>query len=165
MDVEAVIDTGATAPVVGPKIAKWMGVWKWAKSIRVKQGDGSFMKGGKFVVNLQFFFTVLKHNNQYPIDAEVLDIGYRDMIIGLSWLKKNAFSVDIPNQRLVNNTTGVIIPCNIWYIPTISLMEEHAEILLEEGNILLIFDAANRYSRYVQVFFKEQVARLPKHSQ
>ena len=114
MNVEAVIDPSATAPVVGPKIAKRMGVWKRAKSIRVKQGDDSFMKGGKFVVNSQFSFTALKHNNQYPIDAEVLNIGHRDMIIGLSWLKENAFSVDIrPNQRLINNTTGVIIPCNV----------------------------------------------------
>ena len=97
MDVEAVIDPGATALVVGPKIAKRIGVWKGAKSIRVKQGDGSFMKGGKFVVNSQVSFTAIKHNNQYPIDAEVLDIGHRDMIIGLSWLKENAFSVNIPN--------------------------------------------------------------------
>ena len=36
---------------------------------------------------------------------------------------------------------------------------------MEEGDILLIFDAANRYSRYAQVFFKKQAARLPKHSQ
>ena len=83
MDVEAVIDLGTTAPILGPRIAKWMGVWKQAKSIRVKQGDGSFMKGGKFAVNSQFSFTALKHNNQYPIDTEVLDIGYRDIIIGL----------------------------------------------------------------------------------
>ena len=103
------------------------------------------MKGGKFVVNSHFSFTTLKHNNQYSIDAEVLDIGHRDMIIGLSWLKENAFSVDIPNQQLVNNTTGVIISCNARHIPTVSLMEQHEEILLEEGDILLIFDAANRY--------------------
>ena len=44
-------------------------------------------------------------------------------------------------------------------------MEQHEEILLEEGDILLIFDAANRYSRYAQVFSKEQAARLPEHSQ
>ena len=43
-------------------------------------------------------------------------------------------------------------------------MKQYKEILLEEGDILLIFDAASRYSQYAQVFSKEQAAWLPKYS-
>ena len=31
---------------------------------------------------------------KFAIDAEVLDIGNRDVILGLSWLTENGFSMD-----------------------------------------------------------------------
>ena len=31
---------------------------------------------------------------KFAMDAEVLDIGNRDVILGLSWLTENGFSVD-----------------------------------------------------------------------
>ena len=34
---------------------------------------------------------------------------------------------------------------------------------LEDGEILPIIDASERYSRYVQRFSAEQAARLPEH--
>ena len=34
---------------------------------------------------------------------------------------------------------------------------------LEDGKILLIIDASERYSRYAQCFSTEQAARLPEH--
>ena len=32
--------------------------------------------------------------SKFAMDAEVLDIGNRDVILGLSWLTENGFSVD-----------------------------------------------------------------------
>ena len=78
MEVEAIVDIRATTPVVGPKIAKCMGVWRRAKKIHIKQGDSLNMKGGKFVVNLRFSF--LDKPGEYPLDAKVFDIGHRNMI-------------------------------------------------------------------------------------
>ena len=83
--MEAVVDLGAIAPIVGPKIAKRMGVWRHVKKICVKQGNSPNMKEGKFVVNSCFSF-LNKPDSEYPLDAEVFDIGYQDIIIGLSWL-------------------------------------------------------------------------------
>ena len=44
-----------------------------------------------------------KPNGEYPLDAEVFDIGHQNIIIGLSWLQNQGFSLDIPNSRLINN--------------------------------------------------------------
>ena len=83
-EIEAVMDTGASASVVGKRLAHKLGIWKRAKKFKVRQEDGSYL-GGNFVVN-----KVLKvmHSSsvlgKFGIDAEVLDIGNRDLILGLS---------------------------------------------------------------------------------
>lgn len=53
--MEAVIDIGSAAPVVRPRVAKRLGVWKRAK-LTLRQGDETRMKGSKFVVNTSFSF-------------------------------------------------------------------------------------------------------------
>ena len=81
-EVEAVIDTGVSASVVGKRLARKLGIWKRAKKVKVRQGDGCYL-GGNFVVNTAFkvmdFSTVL---GKFAINAEVLDIGNRDVILG-----------------------------------------------------------------------------------
>lgn len=51
---EAIIDCGASAPVIGPKIEKKLEVWKRRNRVSVSQGDGTKLKGGKFVANTTF---------------------------------------------------------------------------------------------------------------
>ena len=82
---------------------------------------------------------------KFTMDAEVLDIGNRDVILGLSWLTENGFSVDTQDRCLRNVNTGQVIPCSVRWIPEVSLMEEEP---LENGEILLIIDASKQYSRY-----------------
>ena len=94
------------------------------------------------------------------MDAEVLDFGNRDVILGLSWLTENGFSVDTQDRCLRNVNTGQVIPCSVKWIPDVLIMEEEP---LEDGEILLIIDASERYSRYAQCFSVEQAARLPEH--
>ena len=97
---------------------------------------------------------------KFTMDAEVLDIGNRDVILGLSWLTENGFSVHTQDRCLRNVNTGQVIPCSVRWIPEVLIMEEEA---LEDGEILLIIDASKGYSRYVQCFSAEQAARLPEH--
>ena len=55
-----------------------------AKKVKVRQGDGSYL-GGNFVVNI--VFKVMDSSlvlGKFGMDAEVLDIGKRDIILGLS---------------------------------------------------------------------------------
>ena len=65
--------------------------------------------------------------------------------------------MDVPNLRLVNKTSRVIIPCTTRHLPFISLLslEDEEGWELEEGEILLMLDAHDRYSHYTQVFSKE----------
>ena len=52
-EVEAVVDTEASTSVVGKRLARKLGIWKRARKVKIRQGDGSFL-GGKFVVNTLF---------------------------------------------------------------------------------------------------------------
>ena len=87
------MDTGASASVVGKRLARKLGIQKRARKVKVRQGDGSSL-GGNFVVNTTFKVMDLSSVlGKFAIDAEVLDIGHRDVILGLSWLTEKEFSV------------------------------------------------------------------------
>src|SRR5437588_12741786 len=139
-------------------LARKLGIWKRARKVKIRQGDGSSLDR-KFIAN-----ALLKvyHSSsvlyRFPLDAEVLDIGNRNVILGLSWLVENGFSVDTQDRCLRNATTGQVIPCAVWNIPSILLLNLEDEPL-EDGEILLIIDASERYSRYAQCFSAQQAAR------
>ena len=78
------MDTGASASVVAKCLAHKLGIWKTAKKVKVSQGDGSFLEGN-FVVNTTFKIMDLSSVlGKFAMDAEVLDIGIRDVALGLS---------------------------------------------------------------------------------
>ena len=52
--VAAIVDCAASAPVVGKRLAKKLGVWTRALKVNVRQGDGSHLSGGNFIVNTWF---------------------------------------------------------------------------------------------------------------
>ena len=137
--VEAVVDTGASASVVGKCLAYKLGIWKRARKVKVRQGDGCSL-GGKFVVNMTFtimdFHSVL---GRFTIDAEVLDIGNRNVILCLSWLTENAFLVHTQDRCLRNVNSGQVIRSSVRWIPERSIMEGDA---IENGETLLIIDAS-----------------------
>ena len=83
-EVEAVMDAGASASVVGKHLARKLGIWKRARKVKVRQGDRSYL-GGNFVVNMAF--KVMDSSSvlgKFAMDAEVLNIGNTDVILGLS---------------------------------------------------------------------------------
>jgi len=84
------------------------------------------------------------------------------VLLGLSLLRENGFVVDPMDRCLRNVSTGLVIPCSVQWIPTVSLINLEEEPL-EDGEVLLILDVSERYSRYAQVFSAEQAARLPEH--
>ena len=152
--MEAIIDCGASGPVVGRAIVSRLGVWKRARKIHIRQADKSKLRGGHYIINDSIIIPgaitntsipdpSLKPNitNKFVLDAEVFDIGQKEVILGLSWLKENGFSVDVPNSRLIS--PSMIIPCTIKHLPSIQLisMDKLNELELEEGELLLIFNA------------------------
>ena len=89
--VEAVVDSGASAPVIGKRLACKLGVWKRARKVRVKQGDGSGLEGRYVAITSSKVIDADSQLVKFGLDAEVLDIGDRDCILGLSWLVDNGF--------------------------------------------------------------------------
>ena len=49
--------------------------------------------------------------DKFAMDAEVLEIETRDIILGLSWLMENGFSVETQDRYLRNVNTSQVIPC------------------------------------------------------
>ena len=71
----------------------------------MKQGDGSSLVG-KYIVNTSFeVYDSSSGLVKFAVDAEVLDIGNREIILGLSWLTENGFSVDTQDRFLRNVST------------------------------------------------------------
>ena len=103
------MDYAASAPVVGKRLAKKVGVWKRARKVNVREGDVSHLSGGNFIFNTSFKVfdlvspptspTVLR---QFLLDAEVFDIVNKDCILGLSCLTENAFLVDTQERGVTN---------------------------------------------------------------
>ena len=133
------MDTGASASVVGKRLVCKLGIWKIVRKVKVKLRDGSSIEGD-FVVNT--LFKVMDSASvvgKFPVDAEVLDIRNRDMILWLSWLTQNAFSVDTQERCLRNVNSGQVIPSSVRWIPEVVITEEEP---LEDGEMLLIIDAS-----------------------
>jgi len=113
-EVDAVVDTGASAPAIGERITKKLGCWKKARKVKVPQGGGSTLAGGKYVVNTTFkVFSEGSLLSRFILDAEVLDIGKRDVILGLSWLEEHGFWVDTQARCPRKYLSGLVIPCSI----------------------------------------------------
>ena len=52
-EVEAVVDTLASASVVGKHLARKLGIWKRASKVQVRQREGSILVGN-IIVNTTF---------------------------------------------------------------------------------------------------------------
>jgi len=70
--------------------------------------------------------------------------------------------VDTQARCLRKDLSGLVIPCSVRWIPSVSVLNLDLEPL-EDGEILLIIDASEQYSHYAQCFSTEQAARLPEH--
>ena len=150
---EAVIDTAASRPVVCPKLGKKLGILQRISAARILQADGGTLKGGKQVVNTSFKFlrsskscspTVpINELTDFEFNAEVLEMGPREMILGLSWLEENDFHIDTHGRKLYRHEGDLQIQCRERLIP---LIKECT--WFEQGEIIMILDIADRYKDY-----------------
>ena len=89
------MDTGASPSVAGKCLVHKLAIWKSVRKVKVRQGDGSSL-GEYFVINtLSKVMDSSLGLGKFGLDVEVLDIGNRDIILELSWLTENGFSVDV----------------------------------------------------------------------
>ena len=87
--------------------------------------------------------TVLR---KFSLDAEVWDIGNKDCICGLSWLTENGLLVDTQERCLRDTISSLVISCSVRWIASVTVLDLDLEPL-EDGDILWIIDANERYSR------------------
>ena len=57
--------------------------------------------------------------DKFAIDAEVLNIEDRDVILGLSWLMENGCAVDTQDRCLGIVNSGQVISCSVRWIPKV----------------------------------------------
>ena len=115
------------------------------------QADGKVLERGSHIINT--FFTIIEQEPislvRFSMDAEVLFIRWRDMILGLSWLEENGFLVDIGKCRL-EGKNGNGISCQERRIPKVYIMEGRSK--LEDGDVVLIVDATSQYANHAHMF-------------
>ena len=81
--------------------------------MKVRQGDESYL-GANFVVNATFkFMNSSLVLGKFAMDAEVLYMGNWDVVLGLSWLTENGFSVDTQDRCLRNVSTRQLFSCSV----------------------------------------------------
>ena len=80
----------------------------------------------------------------------------------LSWLTENGFHVDMQERCLRNVIPGLVVPISVTWIPLVTVLYLYLEPL-EDGELVLISDASEQYSRYATCFSSQQAARLPEH--
>ena len=78
---------------------------------------------------------------KFSLDAEVLDIGNEDCILGFSWLTENGFLVDSQERGLQNAISGLVIPSYVTWIPSVPVLYLDLEPL-GDGEIVLIVGAS-----------------------
>ena len=122
------MDRAASALVVGKRLAKKLVVWQRARKVNVSQGAGSHLSVGNFIVHTSFKVFDLVSSptsstvlGKFSLDAEGLDIGNEDSILGFSWLTANGFLVDTQECCLRNAMSGLVIPCSIRWIPSVTV--------------------------------------------
>ena len=136
---------------------------------RILQADGGLIKGGTRVVNTSFKFlsdaTHTYNNNllDFSVDTEVLDIGYREMIIGLSWLQEHDFCIDMGRRLIWRKTNDFQVLCRERKIPRIEII--HKNDHFEPHATVIIIDIALRYAAYNKLWSSQQANRLPDHSE
>ena len=86
-----------------------------------------------------------------------MDIGNKDCILGWSWLTEDACLVDTHEGCLRNAISGLLISYSVGCIPSVTVLDLVLEPL-EDGEIVLIIDASERYSRYAICFSSQQAA-------
>ena len=145
-EVEAIVDCVASAPVVRKRLAKKLGGWKWARKVHVRQGDGCHLSEANFIVNTSFkvFDFVTSPTSptvlgKFSLNAEVLDRGNKDYILGLSWWTENGFLVDNQERSLRNAISGLVMSCPVRWMPSVIVLDLNLEPL-EDGEIVLIID-------------------------
>jgi len=98
--VETVIDIAATAPVIGWKLGKQLGLARRRLPVKIIQADGKNLNEESYIVTSSFRFleqdpilvaplltstlAPSPQSTEWSLDTEVLDIRRRDLILGLS---------------------------------------------------------------------------------
>ena len=103
------------------------------------------------------FFLLM--NREFQLDAEVLDIGSRQLVIGLSWLRENGFILD-PIKRTLTRSDSYSIQCA--EVPKVTITPFDND-LLDDGDLIMVLDVASKYASYTKVFSEELANRMPPH--
>ena len=150
--VGALIDSGASAPVMSLEVAEMLGWEKREQPIRMTQADGTKLESGQ-IIYTQFSIG----NREFQLNAEVLDIGSRQLVIVLSLLRENGFILD-RIKRTLTRSDGYSIQCS--EVPKVTPFDND---LLDEGDLIMVLDVASEYAGYTKVYSEELANRMPPH--
>ena len=119
------------------------------------QADGTKLVSRRMVSTM-----LCMRNREFQLDAEVLNLGGRQLVIGLSWLRENGFILD-PVKRTLEKA-GCVVQCSKLNLPKVALIESCEPTLeIEEEDCIFVLDMVSEYLQYLEVFSEELANRLP----
>ena len=94
VQVEALIDSGATTSFINKSIVESNNLvtHKLAQSFNVRNADGSLNKGGQIDKSVRAYVEIGSHKSTHQL--LVTDLGKKDMIIGMTYLRRHNPEID-----------------------------------------------------------------------
>ena len=142
---------------MSPELTKQLGWQDKEHPTKMAQADGTSLEARR-MVSTQFAVA----GRRIRVNAKVLDLGgERQLILGLSWLRKNGFVIN-PMNRSLDNVGKYLIKCTELQLPRITPIDSMA-VAVNEGDLVMVLDAVTEYAQYQRVFSTELANRRPPH--
>ena len=119
--------------------------------------------GTKLVLHRMVSTMLCMRNREFQLDTEVLNLGGRQLVIGLFWLRENGFILDPVKGTL--EKAGCVVQyseLNLQKVTSVELTSARTPTLeIEEEDCIFVLDVKSEYHKYLEVFSEELANRLP----
>ncbi len=154
------VDTGCTGTVVGKRYSGKPGKNEvFRNSVGygnvVRQANGTILDSG-YTVDSEL--QVLRGRRR-RLHADVLDVGNREVILGMVWLRENRVKIDCVRNHL-EFEDGEVWKCDPYPLPTINQESCH-EALFNSKHLIMILNS--KLPLLGKLKSNDQVNRLPSH--
>ena len=108
--------------------------------------DGTKVESRRMVSTMLYM-----RNHEFQLDAEVLSLGGRQLVIGLFRLRENGFILDPVNRTLENKALGCVVQCSELNLPKVTMIELTSgtapTLEIEEEDCIFVLDVVSEYHK------------------
>lgn len=154
--LEALVDSGATSCFINPRVIQdyWLPTIKKDQPVDIYVIDGREIESGKITLEVQGQLLIGTHQRNYTF--EVTDIGHHDMVLGMTWLKKENPQIDWVKETITMPSFNHELQATFSKSAQIASKEVKEEIPIEQL-------VPQEYHEYLHVFDEKEANKVPPH--